>query len=73
MDQVLSTALKLEAVQAAAVGREKQTESHRSDKGRDRYARNVVVTGSHDDNVDVSLLSKVDKVRPDAVTVQSVP
>ena len=55
LDQALSTALKLEAIQAAAVGREKQTESHRSDKGRDRYARNVVVTGSRDDNVDVSV------------------
>jgi len=34
--------------QTAAVGREKQTESHRSDEGRDRYSRNVVVTGSRD-------------------------
>ena len=59
LDQALSTALKLEAIHAAAAGRDKQTESYRNEKGRDKYARNV--TGSRNDNTDASLLSKLDK------------
>jgi len=61
LDQALSTALKLEAIHAAAASREKQSEPHRGEKGRDKYARNVVVAGSRNDSVDVSLLSKLDK------------
>jgi len=62
LDQALSTALKLEAIDAAAAAsREKQSEPHRGEKGRDKYARNVVVARSRNDNIDMSLLSKLDK------------
>jgi len=65
LDQALSSALKLEAIHAAAAGRDKQTESNRHEKGRDKYARNVA-TGQRSDNADVSLskfLQKLDQMQ----------
>jgi len=59
LDQALSSALKLEAIHAAAAGRDKPPESNRQEKGRDKYARNVVAAGRRNDNADVSLLSKL--------------
>jgi len=55
LDQALNTALKLEAIHAVAAGCDKQIESHRNEKGRDKYA-----TSSCNDSTD-TLLSKLDK------------
>jgi len=71
LDQALSSALKLEAIHAAAAGRDKQTESNRHEKGRDKYARNVA-TGQCSDNADVSLskfLQKLDQMQSEFKTL----
>jgi len=60
LDQALSSALKLEAIQTAVTSRDKQAESYRNDKSRDKFVRNVG-TSSRNDKSDASLLSKLDK------------
>ena len=71
LDQALSSALKLEAMHAAAAGRDKQTESNRHEKGRDKYACNVA-TAQRSDNADVSLskfLQKLDQMQSEFKTL----